>query len=193
MNSKNISKEKILEAAANVFAREGLDKASIDEIAKEAKVAKGSVYNYFKSKDELYSEGAKYSINKRISSLQEVLIRFPSAEGKLKALINANKQMADKFPEMFLMNYALMISTHKDIRVKSACQAFKLYIDFVEEIIKLGIKQGEFINVEARNIAFILIVSQDFDHILNAKEKPTLNRNEPGDEIFKLIVKKVNN
>lgn len=43
----------ILAAAARVFARKGFDRATVTEIAQAAGLAEGSIYNYFRSKDEL--------------------------------------------------------------------------------------------------------------------------------------------
>jgi TetR/AcrR family fatty acid metabolism transcriptional regulator len=46
-------KAQILTAAAKVFAKKGFERATIADIAKEAKVAEGSIYNYFKNKADL--------------------------------------------------------------------------------------------------------------------------------------------
>src|SRR5207249_11783913 len=43
----------ILAAAAGVFARKGFDRATVTEIARAAGLAEGSIYNYFRSKEEL--------------------------------------------------------------------------------------------------------------------------------------------
>src|SRR5574337_1289444 len=43
----------IVAAAARVFARKGFDRATISEIAEAAGLAEGSIYNYFRSKEEL--------------------------------------------------------------------------------------------------------------------------------------------
>lgn len=47
-------REVILKAAFKVIMREGFEKASIDKIAAAAKIGKGSMYLYFKSKEDLY-------------------------------------------------------------------------------------------------------------------------------------------
>ncbi|MEW6264214.1 MAG: TetR/AcrR family transcriptional regulator [Thermodesulfobacteriota bacterium] len=47
-------RERIISAAAALFARHGLDRADVAEIARRAGVAKGSLYNYFDSKDDLF-------------------------------------------------------------------------------------------------------------------------------------------
>ena len=44
----------ILEAAENLFLSEGYDGTTMDQIAEESEFSKGTLYNYFKSKEELY-------------------------------------------------------------------------------------------------------------------------------------------
>jgi TetR/AcrR family fatty acid metabolism transcriptional regulator len=46
-------RKQILDAAAKVFGRKGYDRATIADIAGEARVAEGSIYNYFKNKEDL--------------------------------------------------------------------------------------------------------------------------------------------
>lgn len=46
--------ERIINAALKEFARNGYDKASTNEIVKEAEIAKGSLFSYFNNKKELY-------------------------------------------------------------------------------------------------------------------------------------------
>lgn len=43
----------ILEAAARVFARKGFDRATVSDIARAARLSEGSIYNYFRSKEDL--------------------------------------------------------------------------------------------------------------------------------------------
>jgi len=50
------SRQKILDAALEVFANQGYHSATVDAIAKTAGISKGLMYNYFKSKDEVLNE-----------------------------------------------------------------------------------------------------------------------------------------
>lgn len=50
------TREKLVAAAIELFARKGFDKTTVDEIVAEAGVAKGTFYLYFKSKDDLIRE-----------------------------------------------------------------------------------------------------------------------------------------
>ncbi|WP_261816265.1 TetR/AcrR family transcriptional regulator [Vibrio gallicus] len=54
--STNNKRLKILESAADILGREGFEGLSIQKLAKEAKVATGTVYLYFKDKDSVISE-----------------------------------------------------------------------------------------------------------------------------------------
>lgn len=53
---RKVSREKILSAALELFAKKGFHATSISQIAKKAKISKGLMYNYFKSKDKLLDE-----------------------------------------------------------------------------------------------------------------------------------------
>ncbi len=61
---KEIVREKILETARNEFIRVGFKDASIRNIAAVAGVSKSNMYTYFKSKDELFSEVVKPTVNR---------------------------------------------------------------------------------------------------------------------------------
>ncbi|MGC9106295.1 MAG: TetR/AcrR family transcriptional regulator [Thermoprotei archaeon] len=59
---EEVTKEKILQAAIEVFAEEDFFKASVEEISKKAGVSKGIIFWHFKTKDQLILEVAKKSI-----------------------------------------------------------------------------------------------------------------------------------
>jgi len=50
------SRQKILDAALEVFAKQGYHSSTVDAIAKTAGISKGLLYNYFKSKDDVLNE-----------------------------------------------------------------------------------------------------------------------------------------
>ncbi|QIW23650.1 TetR/AcrR family transcriptional regulator [Sulfolobus sp. S-194] len=60
--NEEATREKILQAAIEVFAEEDFFKASVDEISKKAGVSKGIIFWHFKTKDQLILEVAKKSI-----------------------------------------------------------------------------------------------------------------------------------
>ncbi len=50
---KNEKKQQILQSALELFARKGYHATSVDQIAQKAKISKGLIYNYFKSKKDI--------------------------------------------------------------------------------------------------------------------------------------------
>lgn len=57
-------KEAILKAAIEVFGKRGYERATTDEIAERAGVAKGLIFHHFKSKENLYHQAYRYVVEK---------------------------------------------------------------------------------------------------------------------------------
>ena len=53
-NSKRIKIKKIIESASILFSRKSYHEVMMEEVARSASMAKGTIYNYFSSKEELY-------------------------------------------------------------------------------------------------------------------------------------------
>ncbi|NIA25204.1 MAG: TetR family transcriptional regulator [Gammaproteobacteria bacterium] len=85
-------RNRLLATAAQHFARDGLDRASIDAIASGAGVAKGTIYNYFRSKDDLFAEviaeGARRAVRR-----YEANPTTGSTRDRLRALAEADVQV----------------------------------------------------------------------------------------------------
>ena len=69
-------KENILKVAQNLFAKFGLPKTTIDDIARKARMGKASIYYYFKSKESIYKE----VVDKEGRVLQERILTAVNAE-----------------------------------------------------------------------------------------------------------------
>lgn len=71
----NLSKEKknrVLEAVISQFANKGYSKASVTQIVNDAKIAKGSFYQYFIDKKTLYRYIVQLAINKKLEYINEM-------------------------------------------------------------------------------------------------------------------------
>ena len=63
MSSDSLQKEAIISAATSLFARFGLEKTTMEDIARAANKGKSSLYYYFKSKEEVFAEVIRSEIN----------------------------------------------------------------------------------------------------------------------------------
>lgn len=84
MNS--YTKEKILEAASRCFSKTGYARTTMDKIAEESRVSKGTLYWYFKSKEDLFVELKERQVERAIKELEEI---FSKEEAFYKRLMDA--------------------------------------------------------------------------------------------------------
>lgn len=66
----NNRKIQIIKAAAKRFARHGLNKTTLDEVARDIRIGKATIYHYFTSKDDLYFETLKWECENFIEQIK---------------------------------------------------------------------------------------------------------------------------
>ncbi len=69
---REFKKQEILDAAVKIFAQKGFKATTLDEIAEKSEFGKGTLYNYFSSKEEIYKEIIMMIINNHKNSIIEV-------------------------------------------------------------------------------------------------------------------------
>jgi len=133
----------ILEAARKVFAKEGFNEATVDDIANEAGLAKGTVYLYYKSKREIYFAALKFGIEQMYSALVEELKSVTTTEDKLRALIAAKLAYFEENRDFFKIFYSELGKF--PIHPGAIDTEFKrLYLEqarLVESILKEGVRK----------------------------------------------------
>lgn len=72
MDCKNQREREILEAAVKVFSKHGFHNSKMQDIADEASIGKGTLYEYFKGKQHLFEEMVSFTIDRYIDGLEEV-------------------------------------------------------------------------------------------------------------------------
>ena len=101
-NIDGIKKEKIINAAIKEFSMYPFDKASTNNIIKNAGISKGLLFYYFDSKKELYEKLVSFVINKIYN---EVSSRINWEENdileRLKQLVLIKMEISKKYPNMF--------------------------------------------------------------------------------------------
>ena len=97
MNKKQL----IIEAAIKVFARDGLEKGKIADIAKEAGIGKGTVYEYFRSKDDIFKVIEESVFSDFRIVFEELNSSILSPTKKLSNLLEKNKIEISRQPNSF--------------------------------------------------------------------------------------------
>src|SRR5947209_17606495 len=95
---KTDKRARILEAAIQVFASRGFHTATVAEIARAAGVADGTIYLYFKSKDDLLLKLFEEKMQELSASAQAAMAEEQGAPGKLRRFIQHHLQAVAKNP-----------------------------------------------------------------------------------------------
>jgi AcrR family transcriptional regulator len=93
--------EKILMAAARLFACHRFHETRMEDIAAAAEVGKGTLYRYFEDKDELYAALLSRAARQLEERLQQELAGAATCRDKLKAVVHALITYFDEQPHLF--------------------------------------------------------------------------------------------
>jgi len=99
-------RSEILDAARRVFAHRGFANATVDEIAREAGIAKGTIYLYYKSKGDLYAAAAREGLlelhDQMVSNVRGAVTAFD----KVRAFIETKTKYFERNVDFFRLYYA---------------------------------------------------------------------------------------
>ncbi len=147
------TRSKIIKSGLKVFAKKGYFKTTVDDIAKEVGIAKGTVYLYFRDKPSLYISTIEEHFSGAISFLEEIKMEKVSSTNKLHKIADAWCNYMLKYKSSFAMFTMENINLSRKI-MKALKPLIPRHItemtDIVAQIIDDGIKQKEFRQVEPR-------------------------------------------
>ena len=158
-----VSRDALLAAALDVFLANGFQAARIEDIAQLAGVGKGSVYLHFATKEELFQAVVDAGVLGKLQQAETVADNFSGAASELLATLFHNNLIdfwdspssgihklvvaeSQRFPEL-AANY------HDSITRRAR--------SLIESILELGIRQGEFRNVDVPYTARLILDALD--------------------------------
>lgn len=150
--AKNDNKrERILAAALNLFTTQGFSQTKIIDIANAANVGKGTVYQYFSSKNQLFEALFCEKIMDTCNHLKSILSQSNSVSDKLLEYITFEYNTAKEMDINPHLLYNLMTDfkqTGAASTLASLHQLLSRRFEILYEIISEGIKSGEFVPVD---------------------------------------------
>jgi AcrR family transcriptional regulator len=138
---KEAVREALLRAAAEAFARDGLDGARIDAISVAAGYSKGTVYNYFRSKEELFGaviEVAAKSAADRYAQVPPA----PTVRAQLLALARADAAVAQE-QSAFTKVLVREAMSFRPQTYDAILSHLSPYLEVVEGVLAAGQARGE--------------------------------------------------
>jgi TetR/AcrR family fatty acid metabolism transcriptional regulator len=134
---------KILEAAVVVFAERGFFQSTISQIAKQAGVADGTIYLYFKNKDDILVQFYEYKTSQAFKRFRQAVNQATSAEQKLRRLVHTHLEEFQKDINMAIV-YQAETHQHQRLAQEIIKEMSKMYRDIITEVLELGQQEGHF-------------------------------------------------
>lgn len=135
--------EQIIEAAVKIIAQNGYHHSQVSKIAKEAGVADGTIYLYFKNKEDLLVSLFQEKMGKFIQKIEDELAGESSIEEKLLVLITMHLRQLEA-------DHSLAIVTQLELRQSNIELRNRInevligYLKLIDTIVLLGIEEGLF-------------------------------------------------
>jgi TetR/AcrR family fatty acid metabolism transcriptional regulator len=133
----------IIDAAVRVIARQGYHNAQVSKIAKEAKVADGTIYLYFENKDDILISLFNEKMGHFIQTCKERIQEKSSTEEKLYVLVHAHLSQLAQDQELAKVTQIELRQSNEEISVGIGA-VMKQYFNLIDEVIEEGIATGVF-------------------------------------------------
>lgn len=133
----------IIDAAVITIAENGYHQSQVSKIAKQAGVADGTIYLYFKNKDDILISLFREKMGHFITDLEEVTRSKNTASEKLLLLIENHFRRLSEDYHLAIVTQLELRQTNKDLRLQIN-NILKGYLKLVDKILVEGIEKGEF-------------------------------------------------
>ncbi|HSU90371.1 MAG TPA: helix-turn-helix domain-containing protein, partial [Sporolactobacillaceae bacterium] len=128
----------ILAAASAVFAKHGIEGATIEMVAREAEVAVGTIYLYYSSRDDLFLNLIAERGEKLRARYLEIFARGLDPLDELKTTASAYLDYLRESREIFLSQHSVVYAQlHKRLKRQSELRNFQRVMDLSHEIFGL--------------------------------------------------------
>lgn len=182
---KDEVREQLVMAARQVFARYGFKKTALDDIARESRKGKSTIYYYFKSKDEIFKAVIDAEAEIRAKAIEEQICRIEDPMEKLKTYISVRMltlKMVVNYYEAIKNDLLDNLSFVNSFRVDH----FEAEIQQINKLLQEGIEK-EIFTIQNPGLTAKTIVT-----ILHGFEVPLILKNLSDDDIRKSIEEMLN-
>ena len=161
IKKKEIRKKELLNIAYKLFMTKGYENTSVDEIIAEAKIAKGTYYYYFESKEATLEKVIEMMIEEECKKANEILQSNLSVQEKILGIIISMRPNTEELKIQEAINIPENIVMHQKINKK----IIEVITPLLTEVIEEGKKQNIFDcdNVKERIEIILIITNNLFD------------------------------
>lgn len=148
----------------------------MEEIARRAEFSVGTLYNFFKSKEDLYAEILREKASVMEEHLRRGISEVPTPKDKIERYFYARIDLFWAYPQFFRLFFQETRSMLRNPRYRLAPEVLQRYNDFlsyVETIFDEGISCGQFRTISANTLTLCLegIIQAYLDRLSDSDSK----------------------
>lgn len=134
--------QQIVDAAVRVFARSGYYNSRVSDIAREAGIASGTIYLYFRTKDEILVTLFREKMAQFVAHVRAEIAREPDAVAKIRRLVARHFAVLEDDPAVAEVVQVELRQGHKFFRGASAHEV-SAYFDLIASVLEEGVAAGQ--------------------------------------------------
>jgi AcrR family transcriptional regulator len=154
------TRDKIIKSASKLFAKKGFFKTTVEDIAQATGVAKGTVYLYFKNKQELYTATIDLHFSYALDKIVEIENKHITATEKMNEIavdfVDYVSSLKTAHMPFNVENVNQIGRTIKAMHSIVMPKIIKMN-ELISRVVEQGIKNGEFCDIEPRVAAFYFL------------------------------------
>ena len=156
----NVSEERkgqIMNAAEEVFTQKGFSDARMDDIAQETGLSKGTLYLYYKSKDDLIIAILDRLFQREFKAFETLDLTSVSATDAIGVFTDTTAKDIRIMMRLLPITYEFMGLAFRNKFVQKTFKAYlNYYMDLLIPVIQHGIDSGEFRPADAKEVAIAM-------------------------------------
>ena len=150
-------KDQIMNAAEEVFSKKGFSDARMDDIAEETGLSKGTLYLYYKSKDDLIIAILDRLFQREFKAFEKLDLTSMSARDAIWVFVETTTKDIKLMMRLLPITYEFMGLAFRNKLVQKTFKAYlNYYMDLLIPVIQHGIDSGEFRPGDAKEIAIAM-------------------------------------
>jgi TetR/AcrR family fatty acid metabolism transcriptional regulator len=135
--------QQIIDAAVRVFARNGFYNSRVSDIAREAGIASGTIYLYFRTKDEILVTLFREKMAAFVAALRTEIGRERDPEAKIRRLVRRHFEVLEASPDLAEVVQVELRQGQKFFRGASAHE-ISAYFELIGSVLREGVAAGVF-------------------------------------------------
>ena len=147
----------VIEAAARVFAERGFHGATTQDIAEAMGIQQGSLYYYFKSKEQALQEVCEYGFDNYVERMKKICVKDQPFEAKMLAIVTSHLSQYSQTDNALKVHneQRLFLPKQRRVRIKELGSTYRELLEQVlRDAISIGVLRAD---IDTHFVAYSII------------------------------------